>query len=287
VSSRPIVRGAAAAFAPSAILLDIDLPDIDGLTVCRMLKSSPSTRLTPILMITGRSDRAAYLKALEAGADDFLAKPVVRQELRARLRSAVRMKAYIDELDDAAATLLMLGGTIEARDPYTEGHCHRIGDYASRLGRRLGLDIQDIHGLERGGCLHDLGKIAIPDAVLFKPGRLTPSEFDLIKTHPAVGDRICAPLKSLERVRPIIRSHHERLDGSGYPDGLRGGKVPLLAQITAIVDVYDALTTDRPYRAALGKNTARQILHEQRLAGKHDGVLVEEFFSVLSEAGIP
>jgi putative two-component system response regulator len=267
------------AFTPAVILLDIQLPGIDGLTICRSLKAAPETRLTPVLIMTGSASRDRRLAALDAGADDFLTKPLDLAELRARIRSAVKMKQYVDELDDAAASLLMLGATIEARDWATGGHCQRLGKYASRLGRRIGLDDDDVRALERGGWLHDLGKIAIPDAVLLKPGPLSPSEFELVKTHPVVGDRICSPLCSLERVRPIVRAHHETLDGRGYPDGLRGTAVPLLAQITAIADVYDALTTDRPYRQARPAAEAYDILRAECSMGKRDIQLVNEFVS--------
>jgi putative two-component system response regulator len=234
-----------------------------------------------VLVMTGSVDQRAHLDAIEAGADDFLPKPLAIPELRARVRSAMRMKHCVDELDNAAASIVMLGATIEARDCHTKGHCQRLAGYASGLGRRIGLDPLDLRALEQGGYLHDLGKVAIPDAVLFKPGPLTPGERELIKTHPSVGDQICAPLRTLERARIIIRSHHEMLDGSGYPDGLRGGAVPLLAQITGIVDVYDALTTDRPYRGALAPQVAVEMLREEARAGKRDLALVDEFVSIV------
>lgn len=269
------------ASAPDAVLLDVDLPEIDGLTICRALKAAPETRLTPVLIMTGDAHAGSRLAALEAGADDFLPKPVQLRELRARLRSAVRMKHYVDDLDNAAASMVMLAATIEARDRSTEGHCQRLGDYASALGTRIGLGGEDLRALQLGGCLHDLGKIGIPDAILFKPGPLSRSEFAVVKTHPLVGDRICSPLRSLDRVRPIIRSHHETLDGGGYPDGLRGHAVPLLAQIVAVVDVYDALTTDRPYRRALRPATALQLLSEDCEKGKRDVALVREFAAIV------
>ncbi|MGH9143997.1 MAG: HD domain-containing phosphohydrolase [Vicinamibacterales bacterium] len=282
----PVTNGSDAfdtcvAFEPAAILLDVQLPGVDGLTICRQLKAAPETRLTPVLVMTGHASQERYLSALDAGADDFLTKPIALTELHARVRSAVRMKGYVDELDDAAASIVMLGATIEARDYYTEGHCHRLGDYASRLGRRIGLMDDDLRALDRGGFLHDLGKIAIPDSILFKPGRLDAAEFAQIKTHPLVGDRICSPLRSLERVRPIIRSHHETLDGRGYPDGLHGNAVPLLAQIMGVVDVYDALTTDRPYRRALSKASACETLIAECSAGRRDRQLVNEFILLL------
>jgi putative two-component system response regulator len=268
------------------VLLDLHMPGIDGLTVCRQLKAAHQTCLIPVLMATGDDPRRSHLAALEAGADDFLQKPLALPELRARLRSASRMKRYVDELDNAAASIVMLGATIEARDRHTNGHCQRLADYASALGQQIGLDRQDVHALEQGGYVHDLGKIAIADAVLFKPGPLTRDEFEVIKSHPIVGDRICAPLRSLERARTIVRSHHETLDGRGYPDGLRGSAVPLLAQVTAIADVYDALTTDRPYRRALSSDAALEMLIDEAVSGRRDRALVDEFAALVT-AGLP
>ena len=264
------------------VLLDVHLPGLDGLAVCRQLKASPETCLIPVLIMTGDAARDSHVDALEAGADDFLEKPLAVRELRARLRSASKMKRYVDELDNAAASILMLGAAIEARDRHTNGHCRRLAGYASALGQRIGLDRHDVRALEQGGYIHDLGKIAISDAVLFKPGPLTRQEYDLVKSHPLVGERICAPLRTLERSRPIVRSHHETLDGKGYPDGLRGAAVPLLAQVTAIADVYDALTSDRPYRRALAPATALEVLTEEASSGKRDPALVSEFASIVS-----
>jgi cyclic di-GMP phosphodiesterase len=267
------------------VLLDVNMPEQDGLAVCRRLKSTPETNLIPVLIMTGDSDPRAHLEALEAGADDFLPKPLAFPELRARVRSASRMKCYIDELDNAAASIVMLGATIEARDRHTNGHCQRLAEYASALGRRIGLDRHDIRALEQGGFIHDLGKVAIPDAVLFKAGPLTRSEYELVKTHPAVGERICAPLRTLQRARSIVRSHHETLDGQGYPDGLRGSAVPLVAQVTGVADVYDALTSDRPYRRALTPGAALDQLWREVRCGKRDAELVRQFEAVVDAEG--
>jgi len=264
------------------VLLDVQMPGDDGLTTCRRLKSSPETHLIPVLIMTGMNDPSAHLAALEAGADDFLPKPLLLPELRARVRSASRMKCYIDELDNAAASIVMLGATIEARDRHTNGHCQRLAAYATALGNRIGLDGADIRALGQGGFIHDLGKVAIPDSVLFKPGALTGAEYALVQTHPEVGERICAPLRTLERARTIIRSHHETLDGKGYPDGLRGGAVPLLAQITGVADVFDALTSDRPYRRAIAASAAMEQLWRDARLGKHDTMLVAEFAVVVA-----
>lgn len=272
---------------PDVLLLDVRMPGLNGVEVCRRVKGAAETRLTPVILVTGAADSGDRLEGIEAGADDFLMKPVNPLELRARVRVLSRVKHLIDELDSAEAAFMALALTIEARDPTTNGHCERLARYAVRLGRALGLEGDDLGALHRGGYLHDVGKVGVPDAVLLKPGRLTPAERDLMRRHPDIGDSLCAPLQSLRHVRPIIRHHHERLDGSGYPCGLRGDAVPLLAQIVAIVDVYDALTTLRPYRPALPHGDAvRELLAGVR-AGYYNARFVEAFLDVLAQPGPP
>ena len=269
---------------PDVILLDVGMPHLDGLEVCRRLKADPATRLTPVVLVTGLSDMSDRIKGIEAGADEFLSKPVHPHELKARVVSLSRMKHLIDALDSAESAFMALALTIEARDPNTKGHCERLARQAVALGRSLGLSPDDLNALHRGGYLHDVGKVGIPDAVLLKPGKLTAEEFDLMKKHPDIGDTLCAPLQSLRRVRPIIRSHHERLDGSGYPLGLRGDEVPVLAQIVGIVDVYDALTSRRPYRGPLKPDDAARHLRTEMQQGKFAKQYVEAFLDVIGAA---
>jgi len=272
---------------PDVILLDVSMPGLDGLDVCRRLKADPATRLTPVVLVTGQTDLSDRIRGLEAGADEFLSKPVHPHELRARVRSLTRMKHLIDALDSAEAAFMTLALTIEARDPSTNGHCERLAEHGVRLGRAIGLPAEDLDALHRGGILHDVGKVGVPDAVLLKPGPLTAAEFELMKRHPEIGDTLCAPLQSLRRVRPIILSHHERLDGSGYPGGLRGDDVPLLAQIVGIVDVYDALTSHRPYRGALSAEEATRHLMLEAEKGRFARHYVEAFLDTLALAGTP
>ena len=252
---------------PDLILLDVLMPGISGLDVCAQLKRNPDTRLTPVVLISGAQERQTRLAGLDAGADDFLNKPVDAEELRTRVRSLMRLKGLTDDLESAESLFLTLGRIIEARDPCTEGHCDRLTDYATALGRELRLDQADLDALYRGAFLHDIGKIAIPDRVLLKKGKLTRKEYDLMKRHPAIGDELCRTVRSLDSVRPIVRHHHERLDGRGYPDGLSGDRIPLLAQIVSIVDVFDALTTERPYRKALPTATAYQMMRDDARGG--------------------
>jgi putative two-component system response regulator len=265
---------------PDVVLLDVMMPGIDGFEVCRRIKGDPDTRLVPVVLVTGLQGRNDRIRGVEVGADGFLAKPPDWRELTARVQSLVRLKRYTDHLESAESVIMSLAMTIEIRDPYTEGHCQRLANYATALGERLGLRQAELETLYLGGFLHDLGKIGIPDGVLLKPARLTDAEFILVKQHPIVGARLCEGLRSLRAVQPIIRSHHERLDGSGYPDGLTGDAIPLLAQIMAIGDIYDALTTPRPYKSALPNDEAKKILSDEVARGWRSAELVNQFISM-------
>jgi putative two-component system response regulator len=245
---------------PDLVLLDVHMPCLGGIEICRTLKSQPETRLLPVVLITGAHDGDAKRRGIEAGADDFITKPFNRHELRARIRSLIDNKRYTDELDTTESVLISLALTIEARDWMTDGHCQRLASYAQSLGVRIGLDEEQLITLRRGAYLHDIGKIGIPDAILLKPDPLTREEHAQMQTHTLIGDRLCAGLRSLGRVRGIVRGHHERLDGSGYPDGLRGDAIPILTQIIGIVDVFDALVTERPYKKAFSVERAHEEL---------------------------
>jgi putative two-component system response regulator len=260
---------------PDLVLMDVMMPTLDGFETCRRLKSDPVTRLVPVVLVTALQESRDRIRGLEVGADDFLIKPVNAAELTARVRSLLRIKRYTDELDNAESVILSLALTVEARDATTDGHCQRLARYAVRLGTELALPEEDIEALARGGFLHDIGKVGIPDAVLLKPSALSRDEFAIMKQHTVIGDRLCGELRSLRRVRPIVRHHHERLDGSGYPDGLKGGNIPLLAQLMGIVDVFDALTTSRPYKEPLPPERAYQELSDEARRGWRDPQLVE------------
>ena len=268
--------------APDLVLVDLVAPRGHGFDLCRRLKNQHATRFIPIVIVTAQSDRRDRLRGIEAGCDDFLVKPFDAAELHARIQSLVRIKRYTDDLESAEAVIMGMGATIEARDPSTNGHCQRLAYYATRLGLSLNLSQTDLAALERGAFLHDIGKIAVPDAVLLKGGLLDANESRVMRKHPIVGDSLCSGLRSLNNVRPIVRHHHERLDGSGYPDGLRNGEVPLLAQIVSVVDVFDALTTERPYRAARPPEEAFQVLSDESANGWRDRVLVDAFVKVVS-----
>ena len=269
--------------APDLILLDVVMPGKSGYELCRELKEDSKTRLIPIVMITGLTDREDRLKGIEAGADDFLTKPISSEELFARVSSLLKLKEFTDELETADSVLCTLGLSVEARDPYTEGHCERLAQNAADLGRFLGVEEECIVALGRGGYLHDLGKIAVPDEILKKGSNLTPAEWEIMKQHPVTGETICRPLKSLRLVLPIIRHHHEHSDGSGYPDGLRTHEIPLLPRILQVVDIYDALRTARPYKQALSHEQAAVTMRAEARSGLWDVELVSEFFAMLDK----
>lgn len=266
---------------PDLILSDVMMPGKSGYDLCRTLKDNPVTRLIPFVLITGLTDSTDKVRGIEAGADDFLNKPVLAEELIARVKSLLRLKEFTDELETADSVLCTLGLIVEGRDPYTEGHCERLAVRAADLGRHLGLDEDSIIALRRGGFLHDLGKIAVPDEILKKGSNLSPEEWAIMKLHPVTGENICKPLKSLRLVLPIIRHHHEHSDGSGYPDGLAGADIPVLPRILQVVDVYDALCTARPYKPPIPHEQAVQTMREEAHRGLWDAELVSEYFSML------
>jgi putative two-component system response regulator len=233
---------------PSLVLLDVQMPGIDGYEVCRQIKAGPRGRLLPVVMITALDRTEDRVMALESGADDFMTKPVQRVELVARVRSALRLKAVYNTLDSAEHVIFALAAAVEARDPFTGRHIQRVAESARQLGMRMGLPEPALDDLYRGGIIHDVGKIGVPDAILLKPGLLEPHESAQMRAHAVLGEGIVRPLRSGLNLLPIIRHHHEHFDGNGYPDGLRGTAIPPLARVVSVCDAYDALVNDRPYR---------------------------------------
>jgi|SRR5882672_8386761 len=263
---------------PDLVLLDASLPDVPGLEVCRRLKNDPRNALTPVVLIAGLSDDPGLFSLQGAGVDDLWGPRPTRWEALTRIQSLLQLKSYIDE--QAEAVILSLARTIEARDAYTRGHCERLATLGMQLGLKIGVSREQVEALRIAGIVHDVGKVAVPDSVLLKTGPLTPQEILIIQRHPVEGEHICSPLKSLRRVLPIIRHHHERMDGSGYPDGLRGDAIPLAARILQVVDIYDALTTDRPYREAFSAGEALATLYSEAERGWLDPALVRTFAPV-------
>jgi putative two-component system response regulator len=264
-------------------LLDVMMPGKTGFEVCRTVKSDPDTRFLPVVLVTGLSRPEERIEGITCGADDFLNKPVNYQELLARTRSLLRLKEFTNELENAETVLFSLALSIEAKDPYTKGHCDRLSEYSVAMGERLGLPHEQCVALRRAGVVHDIGKIGVPEHILLKKGPLTDEEWVIMKQHPAAGERICSPLRSFRLVLPIIRHHHEKLNGTGYPDGLKGDQIPYTARILQVTDVYDALTTDRPYRAALSREDALLIMRAEVARGWWEGALVDELEAYLIE----
>jgi putative two-component system response regulator len=263
------------------LILDLMLPEMSGPELCRWMKARRSTQLIPVLMITNLQGVENEIVGISSGADEFLIKPLHPAVVRTRVRAMLRNKSLIDSLEEAATILLALAQTVEHRDQYTGKHCQRLAVASVMLGEALGLGSQDLTALYRGGYLHDIGKIAIPDAILFKQGGLTDQEWEVMRSHPARGEEICRPMQSLAPVLPIIRNHHERWDGSGYPDGLAGEDIPLLARIMQVADIYDALTTERPYKPALSPEESFAVMEEEVGRGWRDPELVPLFASII------
>jgi putative two-component system response regulator len=245
---------------PDLVLLDVQMPGMDGYEVCRRIKATVQGKLLPVVMITGLGRVEDRVRALESGADDFMSKPVERTELLARVQSALRLKAVYNTLDNAQQVIVALAAAVEAKEKYTQMHAQRVADMARTVGTQLGLDESEVEVLYRGALIHDIGKIGVPEAILLKAGPLTADEQRQMQAHPEIGERIVRPLNSGTGLLAIIRNHHERIDGRGYPDGLAGESIPLSARIVAVCDAYDALTNDRPYRKKLTPDEAINAL---------------------------
>jgi len=263
------------------MIMDLMLPEMSGPELCRWMKSDRRTHLIPVLMITNVQGVENEIAGISSGADEFLIKPLHPAVVRARVRAMLRNKALIDSLEEAETILFALAQAVERRDQYTGQHCQRLAVVSVILGEALGLSQQELVALYRGGYLHDIGKISIPDNILFKQGELTQAEWSIMRSHPVRGEEICRPMKSLWPVLPIIRNHHERWDGSGYPDGLVGEDIPLLARILQVADIYDALITERPYKPALSTQDAFAVMEEESRRGWRDPELVPLFVSTM------
>jgi putative two-component system response regulator len=266
---------------PDVVLLDLHLSGRTSHDVIETLREDPRTRFVPIVMITAGGTRREKIDAISAGITDFLAKPFDGEELLARIRTLVRLKRFTDVFEEAREVIVALASTIDQRDPYTAGHSERVSYYAEMLGAAVGVSPEEREILRYGGLFHDIGKIAIRDAVLLKPGKLTPEERLEIQRHPVAGRDLLKNMRTLEAAMPVVYHHHERYDGSGYPEGLVGEGIPLLARIASIADVYDALTTDRPYRGAMTRVEALRIMDEERGKGWHDPVLFDLFLGAI------
>ena len=267
---------------PDLILCDCMMPNMDGMAVLEQLKADPKTRLVPIVMLTGNADLKTKVRALARGVDGFLTKPPEPVEMEVLLKNLLRTKAFTDELVNAETVLFSLAEGVEAKDPYTGSHCKRLSAHSVMLGEALKASAEDLVVLRRAGVLHDLGKIGIPDRILLKPGPLTPEEWVIMKEHPAKGERICKPMRSMGPVLPIIRHHHEHWNGNGYPDGLKGEAIPFTARVFQVLDAHDALRTRRPYKPPFSKEETFRILEKETGEGKWDPRVMEAFLKMMS-----
>jgi putative two-component system response regulator len=265
--------------APDLLILDIHMPGTDGIALCREVKRNPATSLMPIIHVTGSTSRDERLDALAAGSDDFVGKPFDIEELLTRVRSLLRTRRLTAHLVSAEAVMIALARTVEARDLYTERHLFRVAGRAVRTAMALGVSAAVVETVRLGGLLHDLGKIAVPDRVLLKPGPLTREEFEFIRLHPTTGAQIVRPLGAFSAPEPVVLHHHERLDGHGYPDGLRGSEIPHAARIVSVSDAFDAITSDRPYRRGQTVEMALQVLRDGR-GRQWDPEVVDAFIAI-------
>ncbi len=263
------------------VLVDVAVQELGAVEFCRMLKKAAATQFLPVFVMAAADDLETEVLAIDAGADEFFVTPLRLKAFLARVTASLRHKAIIDSLDDSETVLFSLAQSVEERDPDLGQHCQRLALISAAMGLALGLPSSDILALQRGGYLHDIGKVAIPDNILFKAGPLDAAEWEIMKTHAERGERICSSMRSLAPVLPIIRHHHEKWDGTGYPDGLKGEQIPLLARILQLADIYDALTTARPYKRALSPDEALAVMQEETAKGWRDPNLVEMFSGVL------
>ncbi|QDV39053.1 HD-GYP domain-containing protein [Tautonia plasticadhaerens] len=259
---------------PDLALVDVMMPQMDGIEVCRRFRSDRRLRELPLLLVTALDDRSIRLAGLEAGADDFLGKPIDRAEVRTRVRGILRLNRFRKIRDSHARLAAAYDETLEGwaslldlRDRETEGHSRRVTGLTVALASGAGISGEELDHVRRGALLHDIGKMGIPDAILQKPGRLDPEEWELMKQHPRLAFEMLSGIDFLLPALEIPRWHHERFDGGGYPDGLAGPRIPLAARLFAVVDVWDALSNDRVYRRAWPRD--RVLAHLRAESGRH------------------
>lgn len=266
---------------PDLILLDLMMPKLSGYEVCQRLKSDPKTTFIPIIIVTALREVEDKIRAIECGSDDFLIKPFNKVELTTRIKSLLRLKELHDALDNSESVVFTLAEALEAKDIYTRGHSERVAKYSVILAKEMGLSESEVEDIHKGSLLHDIGKIGVKEEILNKADRLTQEELEHIRTHPARGYEICKNLKSFKKLLPIIRSHHERMDGKGHPDGLKGEEIPISARICSITDAFDAMTSNRPYRKGVTPLQAANIFERELGSGQWDPEIVKTFIKLI------
>jgi putative two-component system response regulator len=265
---------------PELLVLDVGMPRLNGFQVCERIKRHPSLGQTPVVLVLDEGTMEEKLRGIEVGADDFLMRPFNKLELLTRVKSLVRVKRLNDQLDQSEQAIYSLARVIEAKDTYRQHHSERLVGLATGLARALELPEEDVEALRIGATLHDIGTVGVRESILQKRGSLTDQEYDEIKRHPLIGEQLCAALRCADEIAPLVRYHQERWDGQGYPDGLRGEQIPLLARVMAVADAYAALTSDRPYRAAMSPEEAVRVM-EEGAGTQWDPTLVRVFVDVV------
>ncbi|MDD4928414.1 MAG: response regulator [Gallionella sp.] len=265
------------------VLLDVIMPGLDGFETCRRIREELGLKLLPIIMVTSLGSPDDVVRGMDVGADDYVTKPFNSIELTARVRAAIERKRLTDQLDDAKSVLFALARMVEARDANTGDHCDRLAHTGVVFGRALGMGAEELDALRRGGVLHDIGKLGIPDNILLKKGALDAAEWQIMKQHTVIGAALCSPLRTMQRTADIVRCHHEKWNGTGYPAGLAGEEIPLIARVFQIVDIFDALSSERPYKPAFPRDKVIQIMEQETASGFWDPTLMAIFLSIVRE----
>lgn len=268
-------------FSPDMAILDVVMPGMNGYELCKMLKEKSGARFFPVILLTSLSELEDKIAGIEAGADDFITKPFKSIELTAKVRSLLKFKKLQEELDHSESVILTLAVALESKDPYTKGHSESVGNLSAEFASFIGLSEKEQNLIKKAGIIHDIGKIGIGDSILHKNGALTKEEIRLIDQHTVIGEKICRPLHSLSAILPTIRHHHERWDGGGFPDRLKGEQIPIMARILSIVDTFDAMVSERPYRVPVSIEKATKKMEEEKNSGQWDPALLEKFIEMM------
>jgi putative two-component system response regulator len=269
-------------FGPDLAVLDVMMPGIDGFDLCQKLKDTSGKRFFPVILLTALIDQKSRIKGIESGADDFISKPFDTPELIVKIRSLLKLKALQEELDHSEDIILTLAIAMEARDPYTKGHSTRVSKLSAEFVSFLGIPQKNRDEMRKAGILHDIGKIGLSASLLLKPVALTEEELEAIKRHAVLGEEICRPLLSMRKILPAIRHHHERWDGSGYPDRLAGEEIPLMARVLSVVDAFDAMVSVRPYRDCKSPRKALETMESEWHKGQWDPELLGYFLKMMN-----
>ncbi|RJQ41380.1 MAG: response regulator [Nitrospiraceae bacterium] len=267
--------------SPDMAILDVMMPGMSGYDLCKKLKEKSGARFFPVILVTSLAELEDKIAGIEAGADDFITKPFKSIELTTKVRSLLKFRKLQEELDHSESVILTLAVALESKDPYTKGHSERVGKLSAEFAAFIGLPEKEQGFVKKAGALHDIGKIGIGDSILYKKGSLTRTELRLVEQHAVIGENICKPLYSLSVILPAIRHHHERWDGSGFPEGLKKDGIPFMARILSIVDAFDAMVSERPYRGPASIEEAIRRMEEEKDSGQWDPALLEKFVEMM------